>query len=571
MKKTIIHIFAFIITIVSLSGCFGHSSHESKEKYDLYTVNVRSTLNMRAEPNPRARLLTRLGNGDTIKVLSYSPDWSYIKTDRYYGYVSSKYINPVTTPIDNEPQESIPSTTTSTASLSNDTIPASDYPKAGILDICDNAGILSIADVDAIKSKLEKNKLNITVVTIDSVAPLKIFSIADDINDEITKQINNNDSRGWFKRKWDDLVDFLYNEPYKGSRLRTPEHYTFVYISSLKLLTSAGSGPTIKLMRQRNMENYYSAQLLARTSATDGIIRMIDEFNDAKQQYSKWQWWKRGQASTASIFDYVADEILVQNILPNDSFLHKYVIGWIFAIPFKLAYLTVDLCGSFTLALILLGLIYISISYFTYRFRINALASSDNALLKYGIDKLLRFIIFVFWLVIICMIIYMIPDMCNIADMEVNGYSATCIHTFTEHYQFEPISRSWLLITMFIIGVGLKAGIQHDLILLSSLSPEKQRQLYRTQRNESAFIFYTSSLGASSDKLEKSDEPYSTLLHEYGSNKTGEAIGLSIAAAGILNSNFLLFATIYMWIEVASKVVKLIFGFIDYKRAGVYT
>lgn len=575
MKKTIIHIFAFIITIVSLSGCFGHSSRESKEKYDLYTVNVRSTLNMRAEPNPRARLLTRLGNGDTIKVLSYSPDWSYIKTDRYYGYVSSKYINPVTAPIDNEPQESIPSTTTSTASLSNDTIPASDYPKAGILDICDNAGILSIADVDAIKSKLEKNKLNITVVTIDSVAPLKIFSIADDINDEITKQINNNDSRGWFKRKWDNIVDAFYNEPFKDIQLRTPEHYTFVYISSLKLLTSAGSGPTIKLMRQRNMENYYSAQLLARTSATDGIIRMIDEFNDAKQQYSKWQWWKRGQASTASIFDYVADEILVQNILPNDSFLHKYVIGWIFAIPFKLAYLTVDLCESVTHALILLGLIYISISFFSYCYRINARGTNSNAVLKHRIHILLRFIIFVFWLVIISMIIYMIPDMRNIANMEVNGYSATCIYTFTEHYQFEPISRSWLLITMLITGLILKVSIEPDLILLTTLSPEMQRKHFK-QYGNSIIIDYALKMGPAGGNLtdfkyDTADKPYSILAANYFISTAAKFLFSFTWLPIALNTNILFFVTIYIWIEAVSNTIKLIFGFIDYKRAGVYT
>lgn len=170
----------------------------------------------------------------------------------------------------------------------------------------------------------------------------------------------------------------------------------------------------------------------------------------------------------------------------------------------------------------------------------------------------------------------MIPDMRNIADMEVNGYSSTCIHTFTEHYQFEPISRSWLLITMLITGLILKVSIEPDLILLTTLSPEMQRKHFK-QYGNSIIIDYALKIGPmgwgnlTDFKYDTADKPYSILAANYFISTAAKFLFSFTWLPIALNTNILFFVTIYIWIESVSNTIKLIFGFIDFKRAGVYT
>ena len=49
-------------------------------------------MNVRKEPSKDAKVVGQLKNGKKIKIISAEKDWYQIKTSKYSGWVSDKYV-----------------------------------------------------------------------------------------------------------------------------------------------------------------------------------------------------------------------------------------------------------------------------------------------------------------------------------------------------------------------------------------------------------------------------------------------------------------------------------------------
>ncbi|PCI94912.1 MAG: hypothetical protein COB15_12725 [Flavobacteriales bacterium] len=64
----------------------------SKKKSKKGVVTVKTLLNIRKEPSKDAKVVGQLKNGKKIKIISAEKDWYQIKTSKYSGWVSDKYV-----------------------------------------------------------------------------------------------------------------------------------------------------------------------------------------------------------------------------------------------------------------------------------------------------------------------------------------------------------------------------------------------------------------------------------------------------------------------------------------------
>lgn len=61
--------------------------------YAFTTLNTRSTLNVRQEPGPDARIIARFSPGTTGYVLEKGSEWSLVRSGDITGYVSNEYLD----------------------------------------------------------------------------------------------------------------------------------------------------------------------------------------------------------------------------------------------------------------------------------------------------------------------------------------------------------------------------------------------------------------------------------------------------------------------------------------------
>ncbi|OKL37647.1 SH3 domain-containing protein [Domibacillus mangrovi] len=89
MRKILIGLMAFLllITLVPAKKAEASTGH--------HTVNVKTTLNVRENPSPRAKVVGSLKNGAVVYVYNTEPGgWSKIKYNNKAGYVASGYLTP---------------------------------------------------------------------------------------------------------------------------------------------------------------------------------------------------------------------------------------------------------------------------------------------------------------------------------------------------------------------------------------------------------------------------------------------------------------------------------------------
>lgn len=64
----------------------------SKKKSKKGIVAVKTLLNVRKQPTKEAKVVGQLKNGKKIKIISEDSDWYQIKTSKFSGWVSAKYV-----------------------------------------------------------------------------------------------------------------------------------------------------------------------------------------------------------------------------------------------------------------------------------------------------------------------------------------------------------------------------------------------------------------------------------------------------------------------------------------------
>ncbi|MGG3449076.1 SH3 domain-containing protein [Domibacillus aminovorans] len=89
MRKMLILMLTFLllITLIPAKQAEASTGH--------HTVNVKTTLNVRENPSPRAKVVGSLKNGAVVYVYNTEPGgWSKIKYNNKAGYVASGYLTP---------------------------------------------------------------------------------------------------------------------------------------------------------------------------------------------------------------------------------------------------------------------------------------------------------------------------------------------------------------------------------------------------------------------------------------------------------------------------------------------
>jgi len=64
----------------------------SKKKSKKGIVQVKTLLNVRKKPSTDTKVVGQLKNGKKIKIISHDGDWYQIKTSKFSGWVSAKYV-----------------------------------------------------------------------------------------------------------------------------------------------------------------------------------------------------------------------------------------------------------------------------------------------------------------------------------------------------------------------------------------------------------------------------------------------------------------------------------------------
>ena len=577
-------------TLLTLSSCsFGRKSRsENMDDSKYYKVEVRSSLNIREKPSAKSRKLGSVPNGTIVKIEEIEGDWARVNVNGYLVYVSASHLVPCDRKGNprEEKEEIVKVTqTVNTEADVKESRKARQEDKTEIIaeevvedvaggrtsdggyrevyaEVRDSAGLFNHAQAVQIMKAIEAANLNITVVTVPEVAPDKFFSFADDLHRQIEEQRSDYVKLGWFTKAGHYLADAFYYELFKRNPKYNKERYTMVYDAKSGLLSVAGTGATGKLMEVVNQKENFAAQSLARDNAYAGILSMIQEYGKGKIKYcEEYGWFKKGHVQTASLFDYLSDEFLVQNMLPNDSFWHRYIIGPLCKYPLKFATGLVGMFGSLIFAMVVLGIIYLSLIFGVQYYHNNMLRLRrpewERLTVVWGAILIKAFM----YLTLVSMLIYAIPAMEKIIAMEVGGYSASSITSLLNQFNKADIVRSWPLVSFFIIGLLMTALGDPELLSLSTLGSRAQQLIHgRIKQNSASYGFTIGKWGwdKPTDELDTSATPFSTIFHATMPDNVGKKLGSGIPVAFIINPGFMLIAGVRMWISGASFIIKVI-------------
>lgn len=611
---------------ISLCSCGGRSRHKDIDESKYYKVDVRSSLNIRERPSAKARKLGSIPNGTVIQIEEIEGKWARLNVDGYQVYVSSKHIvpcdhngnprTPTTEAIagNTEPYKTADAKSNSKASPKKESVKESkkepkskskkeiakvtdkqskevtdeaaeeapaEIPgprtaeggyKEVYAEVRDSAGLFNNAQAYNLIRAIEDAKLNITVVTVPEVANDKFFSFADDVHSHIEGERSNDVKIGKLKRTWHAFLDNFYYDIFKRERRYEKEHYTMVYDAKHGLLSIAGAGPSGKLMEVAKHKENFAAQTKARNNAYEGIITMIQEYGKAKVTYrEEYGWWKKGGVQSCSLFDYLSDEVLVQNMLPNDSFWHKYIFGPITKYPLKFTTGLVGLTGSLIFAMIILGILFILLDI--------GLKHYHNNMLRWRREKWER--ITVAWSGILVKaflyvslataLIYAIPSMEKIIAMENGGYSAMQIKSLLNQFNSADIVRSWPLITFFIIGLIITALGDSELLAATFLGETAQSVMHeRLKENSTNYGLTMGKWGYTDDlkELDIADKPFTKIYYDTIGENIGKNLGTGVIPALIINPGFMLIAGVRMWITGIQFVLRVHATYRHFERQG---
>ena len=541
-------------------------SGPAKQQYDIYEVKVKSSLNVRERPDTKSPIIYRYSNGSHIDVIEIEGEWAKVSLTNSIGYVSAKYIEPyklLERPARTENvQENVAGTDYDRDIADNNDISTGKPFKRAQASPDGNADLSMANDYIGDETKAVRSPdslsyliklpegLNIDLIIIDSVAPNKIFGIANELNDSIVDK-HPEYQQNWFKR-W---TAYWWNDE---------EHYTLVYIRAFRLLTVGGSGNALKILRELKIDEYYGAQKIARENEMEGIENMISRLAEARMYYKDLSWVMRNELSISSPFDYLADSFILQNLLPNDTFWYKYIFRWLFFVPMRIGMFLTNLLGSFTLAFLLVIACNVLVvwrwSVYKYKkvptFQIVAITMTIRALLL---------------LTLIAMMLYLIPNMANVANMEASGFSHEDIDGVLRQYSHTAMHRSWWLITLFIAG-GIAYMLTDDPLVMScSLFSNKAQQTllamvpiqnYLTRKG----IIYSSDIS----ELQKEDKPFLKIISGKIGEKLGKSLVLTIIFAFVLNSTFLFYVMIIIWMKLLNRLIVWWYMSLDLGHKGAF-
>lgn len=576
MKKAILILLLFYSFL--LQSCF--SDNETQSRYDIYRVEVGTHLNIRDTPSKKGAIVGKIESGTLVDVMEIKDGWAKLNYDGYeIGYVSSEYLvlvkkqntsEDLENPNAEEDELGMDDDTqliTEEAAKSNmshlETSESTDRKK-NVFFMGDST-IIAPYEKERIEEKLKVASEYIFIINAVGHVPTgELFDYAPDLLKSISKEIDS--TMNWWQRV----------KSWFGGDSPSSNIVLLSYIKDCNLIQAECNGNSLKYLKLSEPEKYFNLQYDIRKGLVEALIGMGLAIDKAGYEYSQRSWFVRGQINTGNIFEYICDDLIVENILPRDSFWHKWVFGWIFAWPLKTANWIFVLTGSYLatliiLMLLVLGFYFLSthVSFLVYRkFSSKQISEGQAGCLMPFLQFSSLLANIYLWLCMLSLIVYMMPDMCNIVVMANSGYSkeviSTAVHTFMSH----SVTKNWLLVIMFFLGIIISFGLNEKFALLATLPSYRQKIIFQQNKKELENSFLISGQNVDMKDLENSQNPYNELA--INSEDLGKTLGPAIPLAFVFSGTLLLYASIFLWTKSLKKLIHLITGVFSYKKRGLY-
>lgn len=568
-----------------LTSCW-RSDDESK--YDLCRVEVDTYLNIREEPNSRSKILGTVRKDALITVLDDGNGWSQLyMDDKPVGYLSNDFLVLVKarkTDEDNgQPAEMHPMGDTGddeewaamaeseTGDLNSEALAAAESDGEPTFEKVSFIGQDSLLTADQkaiIEARLSQIDGYLFVVnTSSNVDKGELFDYAPDMLDALTHDMDS--QMGWWKRV----------KSWFGSELPSANLVLLSYIvedGQGGLLQAECNGNSLKYLKIKQPEVYFDCQLAAMRSPAAGIAAMGEAIAEAGDEYKSRNWLIRTQVNTGNILENICDDVVVENILPRNSFWHKWIFSWVFALPSALADWIMGFTGSFTVTLLIIMLVILGFHIFSSKAQIKLDIESQKT--DAGDDIIKNIVIyfsfglvkFFLWLTMLSMIVYMTPDLSKIYVMNMSGFSeGICKAALTRFVNFE-LPGYWWIIVIFILGAIIAECVAEGFVI-DATGPAKLLKftIERMDKGQIEKLSKKYDVEIDKEKLLQDEQPFSSLATEYFSKKI-ETVWPLLVLAFVFSGAILLYCSIFFWTKATRKIITIINGILEYRKRGVY-
>lgn len=561
---------SFFLILLCLTSCAFDKEMESE--YDLYKVDVNTYLNIRESPNKKGKIVGTINDGAIVSVADVNDGWATVIYDgQQVGYVSSQYLifyksrtvgnQPMGNVSDEDLSENFDSEyDDSTSSEDRGSFKSNEYPSADIvaednIRFVGDENLLTEHDRQLIKRGLSNLKGYVFVINaVENVETEELFDYTPELLVNLTKEMDANVT--WWQRI----------KSWFGGEIPSSNLVLLSYIRDEKeggLIQADCNGSSLKYVKMKEPHEYFRCQIEGINSPAKGLIAMAELIAKGGEDYKDHNWFIRRQIDTGDILENICDGMIVENILPRNSFWHKWVFGWIFAWPLGVANWMLSLFGSYLTTLIFFMFLIVAIHYYVSKQLYNGKKGSKGA------AGLLLIFSFFLWLCMISLIVYMFPDMTNVFVMKESGFSPYVCKLAVSQFLNTSLPSNWLLISAFIVGNIVAVGIKEGFVVNATLPSKYQISAYRN--NEKNIEEWMSAWDVDYDKeaLKNDDTPYLTLSLNYFGSKVG-AIAPLLIISFIFSGALLLYASIFIWTSALKKIVFVFNGIISCRKRGLY-
>ncbi|MDE6860487.1 MAG: SH3 domain-containing protein [Duncaniella sp.] len=532
MFKSIRHLCLFLATML-ICAC---GSRESQNyDYDIYEVDVNTFLWVRAEPSKNSRRLGSIQRGSEVRIYNIENGWGRLYFEGNTGYVSTDYLV-LRHKLKAEPTE-LPEQQLAENAIQTDKDVSDQLPTSVFIE--DSAGVLSETDHIRLSRVTATSGMKWHILTTSEIPREKIFDYTSERLDEFIDNLNS--GKSW----WGNMT---------GNA--TDSAVVVCYDATNRMLSIESKNTARKYMSLTLPHELYAAQSAVRHGRSPGeaIETLAELFLERKSHYSDRWFGVRWAVSSGSFFDYVCDEIFVENILPRDSFWHTWVFGWIFAIPFSIANtimnMTGTLCGTLLLFIVLYGMVAFALNYFSIKYARYKAGKYVIGIFGFRIFQLLL------WLTLISFVVYMQPKLENIVVMENYGYPLSTVDNISLIYTDSSVISGWFIWVLFLIGVLIKFCVNSNYALYALFPSSLQRKIYSNERkNIEYYLISDNDIELSMDVLDNDETPFTTLTFSIFTMRFIKVFIPAVPLLFVLNDSLLIYATMFMWTSVVAKTI----------------
>lgn len=574
MKQTL-HLLFLLIALILQSCAF---DRVEEPKYDIYRVEVGTYLNIRATPSKKGTVLGTINNGALVDVIEISDGWAKVSyRGEVIGYVSSDYLVLVRQAKKTESTEPIADGEGDEFGMDDDTPPITEADAARMKEgqprkaeeaqqtVANSGGnvffigdstLLASYEKDEIEAKLRSaSEYTYIVNTVQAVPTGQLFDYAPGLLKGLSKELDS--SMSW----WQKFKSWF------GGDSPSDHIVLLSWVKGSGLLQAECNGNSLKYLKMTKPEEYFRLQESVRQNATSSISDLGLAIDAAGKEYDSRSIFIKGQINTGNVVDIICGDVIIENILPRDSFWHKWVFGWIFAIPLSAANWIFVMTGSYLRSLFLLMLVILVVHYF-----VSAGTFRQNKGGMQGCVTILGILLNLFlWLSMLSLIIYMIPDMCNIAVMEQSGFSHSVISVAIKEGQTTAVTKNWFLIAAYWIGTIIYLGFNATFALNATLPAYTQQRLFEANKDKFFTQLQLAGNDTDNNKLQMSATPYSDLVYAgFAKDSIGEHMAPTIFLSFVLSGTLILYLCLFIWTVVFKRGVFFLTGVIAYKKQGFY-